>query len=115
MTINQLFKEQPPTELVYRYCHLFGLSGVSDKKWFSKSDMMQHDTLCKIRTTLFDDLKKLYIDCKAKSYLTDMNEKSAITILRQLAKTLGYTVERRVVTTCNRRHTEYQLSKAIAT
>ena len=111
MTINQLFKIRPSQELIYRYCHLFGLAGMSDRKWFTKNDMARCHTVSKIQDTVFDDLKKLYVDCKAKSYLTEINDKSAITILRQLIKTLDYTLKRRTVTISGIRCTEYQLNK----
>lgn len=111
MTINQLFKTAPPTELFYRYCHLFGLSGINDRHWFNKRDLISRRTVEKITQTMSDDLRRLYLDCKVESYLSDITEQSAITILRQLAKASGYTVARRTVTANGKRFTEYQLNK----
>lgn len=111
MAVNQLFREQPTTAIVYRYCHVFGLSGMKDRKWFSKKDMLSLNTIHRINRDLLDDLKRLYIKCKARSYLTDIDEKLALTILRQLLKTQGYTVNKRAVCVNGDRITQYQLNK----
>lgn len=111
MTINQLFRENPAPELVYRYCQVFGLSGMQDRKWFSKQDMASHNTLNKINNILMDDLKKLYIRCKARSYLTDIDEGLAITIFKQLLKTQGHGITRRTVSINSQRITQYRLNK----
>ena len=39
---------------------------------------------------LSDDLNEYYIPCKGKKYLTDLDEKKAITILRQIVKCFNY-------------------------
>jgi hypothetical protein len=110
MTINQLFIEQPPNELVHRFCQVFGLSGISDRTWFSKTDMASHNTIGRINSILLDDLKKLYIKCKARSYLRDINDQLAITILRQLLKTQGGSLKTRTVSFGGDRVTQYQLN-----
>lgn len=111
MTVNQLFREQPSLELTYRYCQLFGLSGIKDRRWFSKHDMSAHNTVPKIKRVLLDDLKTLYIRCKARSYLTDIDDNLAITILRQLLKTHGFKVCTRSVCKSGVRVTEYRISE----
>ena len=111
MIINQLFKEKPPIELIYRYCHLFGLSGIYDKKWFTKKDLINNQTVQKIHDNILDDLKGFYIRCKARSYLTDIDETLAITILRQLLKTNGFKVITRNIAIDGFRRTEYCLNK----
>lgn len=111
MTVNQLFREQPAPEFVYRYCQVFGLSGMNDRKWFSKKDMSLHGTIRKINNNLLDDLKRLYIKCKARSYLTDIDERLAITVLRQLLKTQGYGINKKVVSVDGNRMMLYQLNK----
>lgn len=109
--INQLFKEPPAENLIYRICHVFGLSGMSDRRWFSKNDMQSNSTINKINDNLIDDLKNIYIRCKARSYLTDIDDKLALTILRQLLKTQGYKVNTRTVQRNGQRITQYQLNK----
>ena len=59
MTINQLFREQPPNELVYRFCQVFGLSGMSDRNWFSKTDMVSHNTIGGINTIKSNGILKI--------------------------------------------------------
>lgn len=109
--INQLFREPPAEELVYRVCNVFGLSGMQDRRWFSKHDMQTHNTINKLNNILLDDLKRLYIRCKARSYLTDIDDKLALTILRQLLKTHGYTVVTRTIQQYGQKITQYRLNK----
>lgn len=110
--INQLFSELPAEELIYRVCHVFGLSGIQDNRWFSKRDMHACGTINKLNDLLLDDLKKIYIKCKARSYLTDIDDKLALTILRQLLKTKGYKVRTRTVQLDGQRMIQYQLNKS---
>jgi hypothetical protein len=111
--INQLFNEPPAEELVYRVCHVFGLSGMQDRRWFSKGDMQTNGTINKLTDNiLLDDLKKIYIRCKARSYLTDIDDKLALTIFRQLLKTQGYKVLTRTLQQHGQRITQYRLNKA---
>jgi len=105
--INQLFREKPTKELVYRYCQLFGLSGMQDRKWFNREHIV--DTLS--ASSLLDDLKNIYIKCKARSYLTDIDDRVAITVLRQLIKTYGYTLKTQTITRNGKRIKEYQLNR----
>lgn len=109
--INQLFRSPPAENLVYRVCHVFGLSGIRDRRWFSKQDMHSNDTINKLNDNLLNDLKSIYIRCKARSYLTDIDEKLALTILRQLLKTQGYKVNTRTVQRNGQKITQYQLNK----
>ena len=41
---------------------------------------------------MYDELVRYYIPCKAKKYLTDLNEKKCITVLRQFLKMQNYTL-----------------------
>ncbi len=111
MAINQLFRYQPPMELVSKYLHLFGLSGIHDRNWFSVERLRQNRTTEQIKTKLFDDLKNLYIECKAKSFLSDITEHSALTILRQLARTKGHNLNTRTRTVMGKKQLEYQITK----
>lgn len=106
--INQLFRVQPSKELVYRYCQLFGLSGMQDRKWFTR-EHINVDTL--VASPVLDDLKDIYIKCKARSYLTEIDDRVAITVLRQLLKTYGYTLKTHTITRNGKRVKEYQLNR----
>jgi len=104
--INQLFRVQPSKKIIYQYCQLFGLSGIQHRKWFSREHINIQNN-----SAVIDELKTIYIKCKARSYLTDMDDKVAITVLRQLVKTYGYTLKTHVITRIGKRVKEYQLSK----
>ena len=51
--------------------------------------MADIDTVQKINE-LSDSLKEYYLPCKSKKYLTDLNDKKCITILRQFVKIHHY-------------------------
>lgn len=104
--ISQLFVEKPSMDLVYRYCQAFGLSGMYDRQWFTKDNIM----LNRLQNDCLDDLKKVYIKCKARSYLNDITD-TAMTVLRQLVREYGYTLKSRSVSRNGRRVKEYQLNK----
>jgi hypothetical protein len=110
--INQLFREQPSKHLVYSYIKAFGLAGLNDWSRFTKKDMCREGTVNKIQKDLIEDLKNIYIRCKARSYLTDMDENVAITVLRQLLRTQGYAVTRHSTTKGGDRVVEYSINKA---
>ena len=108
--INQLFRSQPSRELACQLVHYFGLAGLQDNKPFSKFDMRREQTIEKIRGNLLGDLKEIYIHCKAKSYLTELDERSVITILRQILRTQGYTITSRSKYRSGERFKEYQIT-----
>jgi hypothetical protein len=67
----------------------FGLDNIEDTRLFTKEHMQDVETVQKI-TELIPTLKEYYIPCKSKKYLTDLNEKKCITILRQFVKIHHY-------------------------
>ena len=92
MTINQLFKSKPPQEKVLTIIEVFNLNGFDDTKSFTKKDLTIFETVKKINENI-SLLEELYLPCKAKIYLTDLNEKKSITILRQLLKLYKYNLK----------------------
>jgi hypothetical protein len=89
MAINQLFFVKPSEDIVSKVCVCFGLSGVSDGKKFTKNDMFKIQTVNKLMD-LVPELEEFYLPCKAKHYLYNFDENGALTILRQLLRTLEY-------------------------
>ena len=91
MKKNQLFKKLPTMDLFDRFVKIFGLIDVNDCRKFTKDSLVLNQTL-----EMFDgfreELEEYYIPCKVQKYLTDMNEKKLITILRQIAKVFEYNV-----------------------
>ena len=89
MPKNQLFKSIPDLQIVQSVLEAFGLDNIEDTRLFTKEHMKDVDTVQKI-IELTGQLKEYYIPCKSKKYLTDLNEKKCITILRQFIKIHHY-------------------------
>jgi hypothetical protein len=84
MVVNQLFSEKPSLDLINRYIKTFGLNNIDDTTEFTILDMMQHNTLIQIQM-LHNELADIYLPCK-KQYINNLDNKTAITVLRQLLK-----------------------------
>ena len=91
---NQLFKSNPPKELILNILKLYGLSSLTDDRCFTRKDLQKLNTVNKL-LDYKEELYKYYLPCKGRLYLNDLNEKNIITILRQLLKTLNYTLNSR--------------------
>lgn len=91
MKINQLFIKKVDVDLLVRVLNCFGLTDLNDKRFFCKLDMIQHSTVIQF-AMLRESLEPFYLPCKAKIYMNpdSMNEKRAITILKQLLRLHGY-------------------------
>lgn len=94
MTKNQLFKVMPPRSLCINILNAFGILGFDDNHNFSRYDLDQIKCIDKL-LLLKDKLQDYYLPCKARTYLNDLNTKNAITILRQIVKLYGYTINSR--------------------
>lgn len=94
MPKNQLFRELPPQDVCERVLHAFGLQSFNDPTYFSRKDLDAIKCVEMMRT-LKDDLAQYYLPCKARTYLNDLNNKNVITILRQLCRLYGYSVQSR--------------------
>ncbi len=90
MVVNQLFNEKPSLEFVTKFVKCFGLTDLQDDKYFTLLDIQHHNTLTQIHS-LLKELYDLYLPCKYQ-YITNINAKSSITILRQLLKVYDYDV-----------------------
>ena len=89
MPFNQLFKSIPPKNLIEELLNLYGLSDLDDTKPFSKIDLIQLKTLETIEE-IIPKLNSYYLPCKGRIYLTNLNYKKLITILRQCIKLFNY-------------------------
>ena len=84
-----IFRKLPPHELLLQFIGAFGLKGLDDASWFSKS----HVRLDLLESILID-LEPYYVPCKARVYLhNDLTELRAITILRQVLKAHNVTLK----------------------
>jgi len=89
MPINQLFKSIPPKTLIEELLLLYGLTGFDDNKPFSKIELTQIKTLDNM-SEFIDKISSYYLPCKKRIYLTNLNYKKLITILRQCIKLYDY-------------------------
>jgi hypothetical protein len=91
MKRNQLFKLEPSIDFVKEFVKIFGLKDINDTRKFSRDSLVNINTLDKFEVYK-EDLKKYYIPCKYEKYVTDLNEKKLVTILRQIVKLHDYKV-----------------------
>jgi len=91
MPINQLFKNMPNRTFVISLINLYGIEDFDDDKYFTKKTLEKLNTIEKIND-ISDKLNEYYIDCKSKTYLTDITLKRCIVILRQFLRCHGYTL-----------------------
>ena len=89
MKINQLFTKHVELEVVMQLLACFGLESLQDKRLFSKHDLMQDKTVEKIKE-LLPVLEEYYLPCKSRIYLQNINEKRALTILKQVLRLHQY-------------------------
>ena len=87
---NQLFRNIPDLKSINQVIQCFGLKDINDNHSFTKENLVDLKTVSHMNE-IIDELKKYYLPCKIK-YITDINEKKCITILRQLLKTQNYTL-----------------------
>ena len=85
MKINQLFVKHVNIDMLNLIIDCFGLSGIDDRRLFSKTDMVRLGTAARI-TAIVPQLLDYYLPCKARIYLNNVTEKKSITILKQILK-----------------------------
>ena len=88
---NQLFRHFPDEKITIELLSLFGINGFTDNHSFTRKNLEELKTVECIEG-IIDSLSNFYIPCKSKQYLTNLNEKKCITILRQFLKTHNYTL-----------------------
>jgi hypothetical protein len=110
MKINQLFTKKVDTDILIRLLNCFGLTDLNDKRFFCKYDIVQQNTVQKLNSMRLD-LEHYYLPCKAKIYLDcdEMNEKRAITVLKQVLRLHGYHLHSKEKNVSNRKIIFYQL------
>ena len=91
MPINQLFKNMPDRSFVIELINLYGIEDFDDDKYFTKKTLETLNTIQNLNG-IKDKLNEYYIECKSKTYLTDITLKRCIVILRQFLRCHGYTL-----------------------
>lgn len=100
-----MFRKAPPLDLVEQVLRSFKLTGITDKRWFSKDDISL-ETL----DNWLPLLEPYYLPCKAQRYLQrDMTKAHVITVLRHILKAndMELKVQERMVN--GRKTTLYQV------
>ena len=67
MTINQLFKNKPPIDLINKILNSFNIDGVDCERIFSVKTMELNNAIIKSRP-LLKELEEYYLPCKQKVY-----------------------------------------------
>ena len=91
---DQIFRKHPTDEIIEKLLGVFGLKDLDDQKTFSRSDLRVIKTVERLNF-IKPELEAFYIPCKARTYLSYIDEKTAITILRQFVKTRNRMIESR--------------------
>jgi hypothetical protein len=105
---DQLFKNKPDFNLVTNIIKLFGLLDINDINLFTKQNLIDLDTISKMHEYI-PKLKEFYLPCKSKLYLTGLDEKKCITILRQLLKQYNYNILAKEKTIKSVKYNFYQI------
>ena len=88
MTINQIFKEKVPYDILISILHLFNINENKINNSIIVKENINEDIINKI-SKLETTLSKYYIKSK-HFYLKDLNSSKIITILKQILKLYNY-------------------------
>ncbi len=106
---DNIFREKVSSEDVEHVLRILQFSGLSDSRVFSARD---------IHVDNFDEallyLESLYIPCKAKKYLYgEMTSHRILTVLRQLLRAVGYTIQSHEKTSNGVKEMMYQIVRKV--
>ena len=73
MTINQLFRNEPPMILINKILSSFGVNGVNDKREFNKFTIT--DECIKNMQPFLQELRDFYINSKRDTYFNNLTSK----------------------------------------
>lgn len=106
---DNIFREKVSSEDVEHVLRILKFSGLSDSRVFSARD---------IHVDNFDEallyLESLYIPCKAKKYLYgEMTPHRILTVMRQLLRAVGYTIQSHEKTSNGVKEMVYQIVRKV--
>ena len=110
MSKNQLFRIPPDLSFVENMLRLFGLNGLDDTNYFTRDSITEINIIDKFNS-ITNDLQSYYLPCKYKVYVTNIDEKKCITILRQFLKLHNYTLISKEKYFNGEKHIIYRLIK----
>ena len=94
MTYNQLFIKEPNNQIIKKVISFFGIKDLNNEESFTYSDMEKLNTVMNLKN-IKTELLEFYLTCKAKIYLNKWDNKSCVTICRQLLKSINYNLIRK--------------------
>lgn len=109
MKINQLFIKSIDDAMLNRILDCYSIKDLNDRRLFSKHELLQHNSINKLNC-LKEELMGFYLPCKAKLYLSDITEKRAITILKQILRLFNYCLLSKEKNYNNKKLVFYQLT-----
>ncbi len=91
---RQLFRQLPNEEFMDKLVPLYGCSTFDkiDNHQFTREQLDDWDTVGGLEI-LREELLQYYVPCKARIYLNNITVKRAVTIFRQMCRSLGYNVK----------------------
>jgi hypothetical protein len=108
MVYNQLFVIKPSLELTNKLISKFGLKNIKDTREFSILDMNIYNTLNTVKQ-FENEIANCYIPCKKEKFVSNLDNKALITILRQFLKIHDYDLHSRERFIQNVKYTFYKI------
>ena len=111
---NQLFREEVSYDFVIDFINkLFNIELNNSINYsFSKKTLITKN----IKNIIYENLetlKKIYIKCKHKIYLENLNEKKIITLIRQLLRTHNFDLKAKEKYENGKKYLLYTISKKV--
>jgi hypothetical protein len=108
--INQLFIDKPPESIILTCVTLLGWTSFTDKRIIMRTELDNIQIADKF-VNVINELRQYYLPCKQNKYLSNINTKSVITIVRQLLKTIGYNIRGIEKVIDNKKEMNYKLEQ----
>jgi hypothetical protein len=109
MIINkQLFRQEPNYDFLIKLLNCFNISDIDNSQSFCKYDLQNNKTVEKIKE-LIPELTLYYIPCKSITYLSEIDEKRSITILKHFLLIFGYILNRKEIIKKNKKIIYYNI------
>lgn len=105
---SQLFRKKPTPEFVAKVAALYNIKEFKESQKFTLSNLETLETVEKLNG-IMPELKEYYINCKAKKYLENLDPKRAVTVLRQLLKSIEYNLVSKEKYANGRKFLEYRV------
>lgn len=105
---SQLFRKKPTKEFIMKVSSFYNIKEFKESQKFTLSNLETIKTVEKLNN-IIPEIKEYYINCKAKKYLENLDLKRAVTILRQLLKSINYNLVSKEKYSNGRKFLEYHV------